>query len=63
MSKNPKPHKAADETKKKTPNKKPIAIPLPIVANDETTMDEEMSDLFNEDKVKHEHGHSEPERD
>jgi hypothetical protein len=63
MSKTPKHHKDADATTKKKPTKKPIAIPLPIVTNDETTLDDEMSDLFNEDKVKHEHGHTEPERD
>jgi len=62
MTKEPKHHKDTERSKKK-PENKPIAIPLPIVPNDETTMDDEMSDLFNEDKVKHEHGHTEPERD
>ncbi|MBI3595668.1 MAG: hypothetical protein HY203_00775 [Nitrospirae bacterium] len=62
MSKESKHHKETDSSKKK-PKNKPIDIPLPILPNDEKTLDDEMSDLFNEDKVKHEHGHTEPERD
>ncbi|HET6464712.1 MAG TPA: hypothetical protein VFH55_03775 [Nitrospiria bacterium] len=63
MSKESKHHKETDSSTKKKSKTKPINIPLTIVPNDETTMDDEMSDLFNEDKVKHEHGHTEPERD
>jgi hypothetical protein len=62
MSKESKHHKEKDSSKKKSKTK-PVNIPLTIVPSDETTMDDEMSDLFNEDKVKHEHGHTEPERD
>lgn len=62
MSKEPKHHKETDSSKKK-PKNKPINIPLNIIPNDDSTMDDEMSDLFNEDKVKHEHGNTEPERD
>jgi hypothetical protein len=62
MTKEPKHHKDTEPSKKK-PKSKPINIPLNIIPNDESTLDDEMSDLFNEDKVKHEHGHTEPERD
>jgi len=43
--------------------KKSIQIELPVIPSDEKTMDEEMSDLFDEDRVKHKHGGTEPERD
>lgn len=51
--------KDASEPKGKTL----IKIPLPIVPSDEKSLDEEMTDLFDEDRVTHRHGGSEPERD
>lgn len=62
MNKEPKKLKGQDGTKTE-PKKKAFNIPLPIVPNDESTVDEEMNELFNEDKVKHKHGGAEPERD
>jgi hypothetical protein len=38
-------------------------IPLISVPNDDDTMAEEMAELFEEDKVSHQHGSSEPEAD
>ena len=43
--------------------KKEINIPLTVLPSDEGTLEDEMNDLFNEDKVKHKHGQTEPERD
>jgi hypothetical protein len=40
-----------------------IEIPLISTPNDQVEMEQEMEDLFNEEKVKHHHGGSEPERD
>ena len=38
-------------------------IPLISVPNDRDMIAEEMADLFDEDKVRHKHGGSEPEAD
>ena len=38
-------------------------IPLISVPNDDDTMAEEMAELFEEDRVSHQHGSSEPEAD
>lgn len=38
-------------------------IPLIAVQDDDAVMAEEMADLFEEDKVSHQHGSSEPEAD
>ncbi len=38
-------------------------IPLVQVPNDSEILDQEMQDLFDEDRVKHQQGSSEPERD
>lgn len=56
-------HPKEPTPRKKKGKPKSIEIPLPIVPNDEPTMEDEMSELFNEDKVKHKHGRTEPERD
>ncbi len=48
---------APDETK---PRKE---IPLVSVPNDRDMIAEEMADLFDEDKVTHKHGGTEPEAD
>lgn len=38
-------------------------IPLVAVPNDDDLMAEEMAELFDEDRVSHQHGSSEPEAD
>ena len=38
-------------------------IPLIAIQDDDAVMAEEMADLFEEDKVSHQHGSSEPEAD
>jgi hypothetical protein len=49
---------------KDTPKKRTFKeIPLVSVPDDRDTMAEEMADLFDEDKVTHKHGNSEPEAD
>lgn len=62
MSKESKQHKKPDQSKEKE-KKKPINISLPVLPSDESTLDDEMAELFNEDKVTHQHGRTEPERD
>ena len=39
------------------------AIPMVSVPNDQDAITEEMSELFDEDRVTHKHGSSEPEAD
>ena len=53
------------DAEKKDPAKKraPIAIPLRVVPNDKAEMEREMEALFDEDKVVHQQGNSEPEAD
>ncbi len=49
-----------------SPEEKPKArkeIPLIAIQDDDAVMAEEMEDLFEEDKVSHQHGSSEPEAD
>jgi hypothetical protein len=49
-----------------TPDEKPKArkeIPLIAIQDDGDMIAEEMADLFEEDKVSHQHGSSEPEAD
>ena len=38
-------------------------LPLIATPNDQQAMEEEMADLFDEDRVTHKHGNSEPEAD
>ena len=60
MSENPK------EPDLSSPEEKPKArkeIPLIAIQDDDAVMAEEMADLFEEDKVSHQHGSSEPEAD
>lgn len=63
----PKPPQDAD--KAKTPKDEPETakprkeIPLVSVPNDRDLIAEEMEELFNEDRVTHQHGSSEPEAD
>ena len=51
----------AEPTDSEPKARKPI--PLVSVPNDRDMMDEEMAELFDEDKVTHKHGSSEPEAD
>ncbi len=55
----------AKDAEKKEPAKKrvPIAIPLRVVPNDKAEMESELESLFDEDKVVHRQGNSEPEAD
>ena len=38
-------------------------IPLPIIQNEQEDIDQEMEELFDEDKVTHQHGSTHPEAD
>ena len=60
MSEDSNPQKPA---KREDNKKNPAFEPLPIIQDDQAALDEEMEELFNEDKVTHRHGSSEPERD
>ena len=60
MSDDPKqPDPSSPEDKPKTKKE----IPLIAIQDDDAVMAEEMADLFEEDKVSHQHGSSEPEAD
>lgn len=51
---------------KPSPDEQPKArkeIPLIAIQDDDAVMAEEMAELFEEDKVSHQHGSSEPEAD
>ncbi|MGH2397750.1 MAG: hypothetical protein ACRDFW_12375 [bacterium] len=64
-SKKPQQKKAAPDPEPE-PKQEPQArkeIPLLSVPNDRDMIAEEMADLFDEDKVTHQHGSSEPEAD
>ncbi|MBI3622273.1 MAG: hypothetical protein HY208_08825 [Nitrospirae bacterium] len=58
------PHQAGGNEKgsEKTPPRR-IEIPLISTPNDQVEMEREMEELFDEEKVKHRHGGTEPERD
>jgi len=53
------------DAEKKEPVKKrvPISIPLRVVPNDKAEIESELEALFDEDKVVHRQGNSEPEAD
>jgi hypothetical protein len=55
------PSEPAEQTDQEPKAKK--QIPLVSVPNDRDMMAEEMAELFDEDKVTHKHGSSEPEAD
>lgn len=63
----PKPPQDADKAKpphdEPEPAKPRKEIPLVSVPNDRDLIAEEMEELFNEDRVTHRHGSSEPEAD
>jgi hypothetical protein len=53
-----------EKTNKPKPSgKTPPLTPLPLVQNDEEETAAEMQELFDEDRVTHQHGGSEPEKD
>ena len=56
------PQSAGQDEKKKAPSRR-IEIPLISTPNDQAEMEREMEELFNEEKVTHRHGGTEPERD
>lgn len=60
MSDTPKQPDQASPSEKPTTRKE---IPLIAIQDDDAVMAEEMADLFEEDKVSHQHGSSEPEAD
>jgi hypothetical protein len=60
MSENPKQPKPSEEPEQPKTRKE---IPLISVPNDRDMIAEEMEELFEEDKVSHQHGSSEPEAD
>jgi len=55
--------KPTDDSEKEEQPKPRKEIPLVSVPNDRDMIDEEMAELFEEDKVSHQHGSSEPEAD
>ena len=60
------PSKGKDQSEQAEQAKEPKArkeIPLVSVPNDRDMIAEEMAELFDEDKVTHKHGSSEPEAD
>ncbi len=54
-----------EEDKKEEPAKKKVSIPIPLrlVSNDKVSLEEELMEAFEEDKVVHRQGSSEPESD
>jgi hypothetical protein len=59
MTDTPKPPDSSADDKPKVRKE----IPVFAVQDDDAVMAEEMADLFEEDKVSHQHGSSEPEAD
>ena len=45
------------------PGKKHEPIPLPLIHDDQQDLEQELQELFDEDRVTHQHGPTEPERD
>ena len=60
MTDDPKQPKPSEEPEQPKARKE---IPLVYVTNDRDMIAEEMEELFEEDKVSHQHGSSEPEAD
>ncbi len=55
--------KQSDLPSPEEPPKPRKELPLIAIQDDSAVMAEEMADLFEEDKVSHQHGSSEPEAD
>lgn len=49
--------------KKKKKEKKPTFIPLTPIPDESAELEEELKEIFEEDRVTHKHGGTEPERD
>lgn len=60
MGRSKKPKK---ESGPKEPAKKLPLNPLPILQDEQESLDREMEEMFEEDRVTHRHGNTEPERD
>ncbi len=58
-----KPEKPSQDKPAPQPPKAKKELPLIAVPNDDELMAEEMAELFDEDRVSHQHGSSEPEAD
>lgn len=63
MSDSKKPNQPPETDAPASPPKGRKEIPLVSVPNDRDMIAEEMAELFDEDKVTHQHGSSEPEAD
>ncbi len=58
------PNKENESTNvKKSENEKEFKIPLRLIPNETESLEEEMQEIFDEDKIVHRHGSAEPERD
>ncbi len=55
--------KTAPPSEPEKPAKARRELPLVSVPNDDEMMAEEMAEMFDEDRVSHQHGSSEPEAD
>jgi hypothetical protein len=63
MSETPNPNPPKPTAPSETEAKPRKEIPLVSVPNDREMMADEMAELFDEDRVTHQHGSSEPEAD
>ena len=63
MSDKPKQHPPTEPSEPEAAPKARKEIPLISVPNDRDMIAEEMEELFDEDRVSHQHGSSEPEAD
>lgn len=57
------PEEVEKETPKPGAKKVSIGIPLRVIPNDKDALEEALRELFDEDKVVHRQGNSEPEAD
>ena len=55
--------KKKPDAPKKKDGKKPVPFTFPILQGNDGSLDDEMQEIFDEDKVEHRHGRTEPERD
>jgi len=55
--------KPPDKPKDPQPEKPRKELPLVSVPDDQALMEEEMAEMFDEDRVTHKHGSAEPEAD
>ncbi len=55
--------KIKKDAEKKENKKTELKIPLRLIPNETESLEEEMQEIFDEDKIVHRHGSAEPERD